>query len=173
MNSIYGFGMGDYSYNSTGSSNRCCSSNSNPIFNNGCSISSQKDAEIIDNALQMAGVPPSDGMYQIASKHYAAMKKGTSFSSTSANNKDNQKNDDNVSKLAEFVSKYYSMHGDDPSNYMQKVGQLAQQDFASQGKSFIDPTSGFFDPKNQNFYQTGLAFGQMQREISSNNLGMG
>jgi len=173
MTSIYGYGMGNYSYNNQSNSG-CCSTNSNPIFNNCNSISSQKDAEIINEAIQMAGVPPSGGMYQIANKHYAAMKKGSSFSSTSATNKESKPNDDNISKLAEFVSKYYSMHGDDPSNYMQKVGQLAQQDFAAQGKSFIAPSSGFFDPKNQNSYQTGLAFGQMQREINSaNSLGMG
>ncbi|OGH96588.1 MAG: hypothetical protein A2104_04835 [Candidatus Melainabacteria bacterium GWF2_32_7] len=141
----------------------------------------EADEKIIDAAMEDADVPES--MTEVAREHLSAMNNsGNSNISTTAKTDTTDKtattaaDQSKIDKLSEFIKNYYEMFGDESeevskSEYLKNVSQMMKADMEEQGKPYIDPNSGAFDPKSSNFYDTtGDDYVNMARaakEISS------
>lgn len=117
---------------------------------------SEQDEQILDAAMDQAGVPES--LVPVAIEHLAAMNKAGSSSSKTSNTNNTNSNQDKIDKLAEFLQNYSEQFGDQgdipKGKYLQNVSAMAKADMQDQGKPYIDPNSGAFDPKSSNFYRT-------------------
>ncbi|HBG49960.1 MAG TPA: hypothetical protein DDW90_10775 [Cyanobacteria bacterium UBA9971] len=124
---------------------------------------SEEDYKVLEAAMEAADVPES--MMPVAKEHLAAMNESGNTNNNSTNNTTNKTNNtntanqDKINKLAEFVKNYYEQFGDEggevsKSEYLKNVSQMMKADMEEQGKPYIDPSSGVFDPKSSNFYDT-------------------
>jgi len=128
---------------------------------------SESDEQLIQKVMEQADVPES--LESVAREHLAAMNKsGNSNSSTTNTANSTTSNDDKVTKLTEFLQNYYEQFGEEGADvskgeYLKNVSQMAKADMESQGKPFVDPSSGFFDAKNYtNAAEVGRAFKNVQ-----------
>ncbi len=129
---------------------------------------SSNDEKIIDAAMKEAGVP--EDMEPIAVEHLAAMNKtgNTSGGKTNNNTNNTNSNEDKTNKLADFLEKYAEQFGTDgeisKGDYLKNVSSMMKQDMAEQGKPYIDPETGAFDPDSSEFYNTkGQTYKDMAR----------
>ena len=124
---------------------------------------SAADNKILQAAMKAAGVPES--MIPVAKEHLVAMNEsgntnnGTTNNTTTGTNNTTAADQGKIDKLAEFVKNYYEKFGDEggevsKSEYLQNVSEMMKADMEEQGKPYIDPNSGVFDPKSPSFYDT-------------------
>ena len=123
---------------------------------------SESDNQVVEAAMQAAGVPES--LLPVAMEHLSAMNEsGNSNKNNTTNTANNTANttttnDDKIKKLAEFLQRYSEQFGDEgdisKSEYLRNVAEMAKGDAEEEGKPYIDPSSGVFDPKSPNFYDT-------------------
>jgi len=120
---------------------------------------SEADNKVIISAMNKAGVPGS--LIAVAKEHLAAMNSvgNSTNNTTTGTNNTTTADQGKIDKLSEFLKNYSEKFGDEggdvsKSEYLQNVSQMMKADMEEQGKPYIDPNSGVFDPKSSDFYDT-------------------
>jgi len=120
---------------------------------------SAADNKILQAAMKAAGVPES--LTSVAKEHLAAMNESGNTNSSTTNNTTTgttaTADQGKIDKLSEFLKNYSEKFGDEggeisKSEYLQNVSEMMKADMEEQGKPYIDPNSGVFDPKSSEFY---------------------